>query len=91
MTFLSERMLTSVIFKHALTVALRFLLNIFMQEKIPMCDAYVCTEMIGLRVDPELKDLIKTLRAEGVNTPKLMREAIRTAAQAAKAVISKAG
>lgn len=61
-----------------------------MQKEIPMCDTFLYTDMFGLRIEPELKERIKTLKAKGVNTPQLLREAIRLAVKAAESSVDKA-
>lgn len=51
-----------------------------MQKPVPMKRAYVYTEPFSVRIEPELKDLLRKLSAEGKDVAEIAREAIREAA-----------
>jgi len=55
-----------------------------MTKNLPMTSAYLFTEMFGIRVESETKAKIKSLKSKGVDTPELLRQAIRDAVERAE-------
>lgn len=55
-----------------------------MQKSVPMKATFIYTENFGVRIEPELKEEMRQLDAQGVDVPELAREALREAVRKAK-------